>query len=418
MRKAIPLKPRRELVRKEARRCLLQSGQCRLPIAIDELFAQYSFLLLTAQEAEAKTGLKLPSSFWENSTADGFTCAYGGFFITLYKTEDRTPQRIRFTKAHELGHILLGHLTEFPQPSSFSLQESPDYHVLEREADLFAAELLAPTPLLRAMDAFAPADIIALCDLSQAAADITVSDIHRDLDVGEGEKHALLLRFHPWLFTGQYLTRLQRKVCPRCHAALEGSERFCMVCGEPLTHWETASPIPYDAPLLTRNGRLLYCPTCGNTQFRGGQTHCPSCGQALYNQCPQPEHHPLLPGNARYCPQCGQLGTYFQSGLLLPWEEANRQRQQQNLYFQRTIEGLPLSPQWHYWVHTILWKDRLSLYLALRDAPAIVDGDDLVIFTHCPSLPVEYIRTSLLQYCGLALTSITTESGGFTYDVP
>jgi Zn-dependent peptidase ImmA (M78 family) len=50
--------------------------------------------------------------------------------------------RFRFSVAHELGHFLLGH-----KPGRFIGVKSPGD---ERQADLFAAELLLPEELLRA----------------------------------------------------------------------------------------------------------------------------------------------------------------------------------------------------------------------------------------------------------------------------
>jgi Zn-dependent peptidase ImmA (M78 family) len=54
------------------------------------------------------------------------------------------PRRQRFSLAHELGHILLKH-----PPEARSSQE--DIKRSNREADLFAAELLMPSDDLRAM---------------------------------------------------------------------------------------------------------------------------------------------------------------------------------------------------------------------------------------------------------------------------
>jgi Zn-dependent peptidase ImmA (M78 family) len=56
------------------------------------------------------------------------------------------PRRQRFSLAHELGHILLKH-----QPEVRSTQE--EVKRFNREADLFAAELLMPSDDLRIMAA-------------------------------------------------------------------------------------------------------------------------------------------------------------------------------------------------------------------------------------------------------------------------
>lgn len=55
--------------------------------------------------------------------------------IILYNDEIETQGRIRWTLAHELGHIVLGHLTQS--------------HVNEIEANCFASQLLLPSCILK-----------------------------------------------------------------------------------------------------------------------------------------------------------------------------------------------------------------------------------------------------------------------------
>lgn len=76
------------------------------------------------------------------------------------------PRRMRFTLAHELGHIILNHRMEAPWE--------------EREADYFASQLLAPRPVCNVLamygfDASNPAVIAAAFQLSNAAAEIAAS---------------------------------------------------------------------------------------------------------------------------------------------------------------------------------------------------------------------------------------------------
>lgn len=75
-----------------------------------------------------------------------------------YDSETRTivinsfdPEyRQRFTLAHELGHMLLGHEgTSFRKEESQNQKESIEYIVKERQANSFAANLLMPEKLLR-----------------------------------------------------------------------------------------------------------------------------------------------------------------------------------------------------------------------------------------------------------------------------
>lgn len=70
--------------------------------------------------------------------------------IVVNSRESHAPQRQRFTAAHELGHVLLGHHDTFHVDLDRSDGFPPDYNWRqERSANDFAAALLMPAPLLR-----------------------------------------------------------------------------------------------------------------------------------------------------------------------------------------------------------------------------------------------------------------------------
>lgn len=70
--------------------------------------------------------------------------------------------RIRFTIAHEIGHIVLRH-----RPESDGQTDE-----LELEADLFAARLLAPICILQELEAYSASSIALLCNISRSSAEI------------------------------------------------------------------------------------------------------------------------------------------------------------------------------------------------------------------------------------------------------
>lgn len=78
-------------------------------------------------------------------------------------------KRNRFTIAHELGHILLGHevLDGYYTRERKSLKPE-----IETEADTFAVRLLAPACVLWGLNVYSADEISELCDISYFAAKI------------------------------------------------------------------------------------------------------------------------------------------------------------------------------------------------------------------------------------------------------
>ena len=71
-------------------------------------------------------------------------------YLILYNAE-MNAGRIRWTLAHEIGHIYIGHL-EIIEGAEIAYNEQRGfYDQFESEADYFAWNLLAPLPILREM---------------------------------------------------------------------------------------------------------------------------------------------------------------------------------------------------------------------------------------------------------------------------
>lgn len=98
----------------------------------------------------------------------GLTFCIGATPIILYNDAE-TPQRIRFTIGHELGHIVLGHV----QPGEHTRQNRdphPGDDPVEQAANRFAADLLAPACVLWGLDLHLAEDIAQVCKISIQAA--------------------------------------------------------------------------------------------------------------------------------------------------------------------------------------------------------------------------------------------------------
>lgn len=129
----------------------------RLPVSTSYICKTANIRLLCDTDAnELKTG--------EYGVA---ICQNGQWYI-IYDDTD-TPQRIRFTIAHELGHIFLGHaMLHGYHTRRTNIVKPAD----ETSADMFAARLLAPSCVLWGIGAQTAAEIAAVCNISITAARI------------------------------------------------------------------------------------------------------------------------------------------------------------------------------------------------------------------------------------------------------
>ena len=93
--------------------------------------------------------------------------------------------RINWTIAHELGHILCGHFDLLVDDGKAISSEIKDTEV-EAEADFFAASLLAPLPALCSAGVRNVEDVRKYFGLSQQAAEYRFAELRRYLDAENG----------------------------------------------------------------------------------------------------------------------------------------------------------------------------------------------------------------------------------------
>lgn len=79
-----------------------------------------------------------------------------------------SPERQRFTAAHELGHILLGHVGKY---RLVNREPSKSDNPIEQAANVFASRLLSPACVLWGCNAHTATDISNLCKISAQAAE-------------------------------------------------------------------------------------------------------------------------------------------------------------------------------------------------------------------------------------------------------
>lgn len=124
--------------REMASEILLLQSDNNFPIDLFNLtFKQCSIVITTFQNYSEITDVKIEDLFAQGNGKDGYTIPYirGNVHVILYNEDVESCGRIRWTIAHEIGHLILGH--------------DQQGEIEEIEADTFASQLLAPQCILK-----------------------------------------------------------------------------------------------------------------------------------------------------------------------------------------------------------------------------------------------------------------------------
>ena len=141
-------------IRNAAWQCLIDYHIIELPVKISEVAKKAGVSILKNSKAHE---LK------ENES--GKAILQNGRFYIVYN-DFEIPARCRFTIAHELAHIFLGHvLVDEVRYRTFEKRDED-----EEAAEIFAIRLLAPACVLHELQTFSPEQIQQLCNISYSAA--------------------------------------------------------------------------------------------------------------------------------------------------------------------------------------------------------------------------------------------------------
>lgn len=131
-------------------RLLRDCGITMLPIRITDVCRDMGVKVYRADDLETAG---------ESMVLYGKPC----IFVSLSGLDGRD----RFTIAHELGHLLLGHVGNWKRVRRGGAKEN----AFEQTANAFAARLLAPACVLWGCDVQSAEEIEALCEISRQAAE-------------------------------------------------------------------------------------------------------------------------------------------------------------------------------------------------------------------------------------------------------
>jgi len=333
---SIPLNPRWAHAYSSARDFIKERDIRWLPVDLFDIYQNEGWLITTADY-----GCELfPNYDWSNfysDEIDAVTYKKNGYYITIYN-EKFPIERIRWTLAHEIGHIKLGHLDKFGETKFFrSGLTEEKYGVLEQEAHAFASELLTPSVPLLACHITESCDIQRECLVSKEAA------VKREITLKKRKTQGIFIK-EVIFYKLQFSKFIFQRKCSQCnHYFVIPEAKFCPICGDNAIKWgKDKDSVVYEEIKLDSQGKAIVCPVCGNEKIMAEGDYCHICGTNLVNKCmgtiveydrnePVYENacdNRLLLGNARHCHHCGGVSSYHHHNVLMDWNEAEESKKQ------------------------------------------------------------------------------------------
>lgn len=335
MPKAIPSKPRINRAQEYARGLLLAHKVASLPLDVVSIIKNTGICTLKKYSKQAIKQNVPFEYFCENFGKDGATLYKAGKrkpYTIIYNDLQRPATRIRWTLAHELGHVILRHNEEFEETKLIRNGLTDEsYKVLDDEADAFAAELLSPAIVLIAAGWTSKNDIVKHCALSNDAAKYRSKSV---LGIEKVKERYFTYEYR--LFKSFY-NHIYINYCPECKTYFVSKEaKYCPICGANHLIWKegTENIMKYPGIAVDENSKALICPKCNNEEIIPEGKFCKICGENLINFCEgfidDDGNHleegcgKLLPGNARYCPYCGAASHFYNRNFLENWDVSNK----------------------------------------------------------------------------------------------
>lgn len=138
---------------------LIRERVCELPVSVSKLCKSMGIEIKYADS---------------NSKSDGW-CQITRNQPIIFINGNCSVQRQRFTAAHELGHILLGHVGKY---ELVNREPSPNDNPIEHAANVFASRLLAPACVLWGLHIKNAEQIEQLCNISKTSAEFRMKRLN------------------------------------------------------------------------------------------------------------------------------------------------------------------------------------------------------------------------------------------------
>lgn len=152
-----------------ASEALLECGADSLPVNVPAAARQFGVKMIEYSDFISLYDVD-EDYIYKNISYGGFSMMLDGKYICVINEKLCGKPRRKWTSAHELGHILSGHISAEKQ----SLTQSE-----EHEAERFAAGFLAPLTVLNFCGVSSALEIERLCGISRQAAGIRFQELTR-----------------------------------------------------------------------------------------------------------------------------------------------------------------------------------------------------------------------------------------------
>lgn len=142
---------------------IIKNQLCCLPVDISGLCFQHGIKLLSYHKFSSITGHSM-KFITDKYSDDGFCLFFKGNYSIVYNSA-HDEGSIRCTLAHELAHIMLGHIgPDLPYLKWASVREGISD---EQQADKFAGRILCPSVVLHFCGVSSPGELTHLCGVDK-----------------------------------------------------------------------------------------------------------------------------------------------------------------------------------------------------------------------------------------------------------
>lgn len=332
---------------------LKRAGIDSFPVSLKKILRYFHIILMSYEDYCRDYGCDMKTCLLFFGK-DGATVKRPGGYMILYNKQASPKERIRFTLAHELGHIVLKHHNELGDDvlKRFGVDKTL-YDVMEDEANCFARNLLCPALAVKKVlyahgfryseyderqkryvwlkvhtEDCLPGLPDNLTDfylikqsflVTPSAARIRCGLLR--LDLNKPLNHELSTYINEMRFTAQWR-------CQNCGALRRDGSDYCYHCGSRNRFGLITGEAPSHVPVSIKYARFRYsvCPVCGNADIADDANYCIICGNPVSNPCMprrirnrsisrllslvKSDTVHLNPPGTRYCLSCGAKTVY------------------------------------------------------------------------------------------------------------